>query len=47
MRTNRPLTLIMTLVSGLLWHRVALGLNPQKALAQYIHDVWWMEDGLP
>ena len=30
-----------------LWHAAALALDPAKALTQFTHSVWLMEDGLP
>src|SRR5215472_5631370 len=49
-RVDSGLTMRATLVlvlSASLGGRVALALDPHKAISQYIHDVWETQDGLP
>ncbi|RMG56597.1 MAG: hypothetical protein D6723_00025 [Acidobacteria bacterium] len=47
-RTGRVflLTGILLLIEGT-WSVPALALDPEKAITQYVHDVWQIEDGLP
>jgi len=41
------LTALVLVLSACLGGRVALALDPHKAISQYIHDVWETQDGLP
>jgi len=41
-----PLAVVL-LASEFVWSQTALALDPKKAITQYVHDVWRMEDGLP
>ncbi len=39
--------LLIMLVSASLSRMVVFALDPKKAITQYVHDVWTVEDGLP
>jgi ligand-binding sensor domain-containing protein/signal transduction histidine kinase len=41
------LLIVVLLSVGLVWTQPALALDPKKAISQYMHEVWRMEDGLP
>lgn len=44
---RRIVVLLVVLVSASVWGGAALALDPKKAITQYVHDVWQVEDGLP
>jgi len=44
---RQVVVLLVVLVSASLWGGAVLALDPKKAITQYVHDVWTIEDGLP